>query len=389
MTFSAFKRGIFLVTCTLFFAVSCKRVEKNPVSGALNDTVIHTAATDFYALSFAVEKKSDKSPGKAKAETQKNIYTCGDLISFNLDSSKNSPPIDSVQVSMGSVQTQFQKNENSFNFPTKDLNPGKYRLRVRIFMDGGKSESHAVDVTLLSDIVPSNYTYKVVREYPHDKTAYTQGLEYHDGYLYEGTGTNGGSSLRKVELETGEILKFKNLSSELFGEGITFLNNKIYQITYRSQVGFVYDAENFNQINKIYYQMEEGWGLCNNGHSILMSDGTNLIYYMDTTYFSVQKKIEIYDHSGEVNLLNELELINGTLYANRYTTNEIVMIDTATGKLTGRIDMTGLLKPADKHPSIDYFNGIAWDKKNNRIFVTGKNWPKLYEVKFIEVKGKK
>lgn len=382
------RQGIIFAICVLCLSVSCKRAEKNPVSEPLRDSVISTRTTDFYSIIFTKEEQTQKSPKKGSNDPKNTIYNCGDTISFKLDASDGSPAIDSVQIFIGNIQTHFQKNNNSYAIGTKSLKPGKIRLRTRVFMEGGKSESHSVDLILLSDIVPLKYSFKIVQEYPHDKTAYTQGLEYHDGYLYEGTGTNGGSSLRKVDLETGDILKYKNLSSELFGEGITLLNDKVYQITYRSQVGFVYNASDFSLINKIYYQMKEGWGLCNNGHSILMSDGTNLIYFMDTTYFSIQRKIEIYDNAGEVDLLNELELINGTLYANRYTTNEIVMIDTATGKLTGRIDMTGLLKPADKHPSIDYLNGIAWDKKGNRIFVTGKNWPKLYEV-VIEAKGKR
>jgi glutamine cyclotransferase len=224
----------------------------------------------------------------------------------------------------------------------------------------------------------------VIREYPHDIKAYTQGLEFHDGFLFESTGNKGESSLRKVDPETGEILKFRNLSSEFFGEGLTLLNNKIYQITYRSQVGFVYDAETFELQNKIYYQNKEGWGLSNDGESIIMSDGSHIIYFMDTTYFSVERKIEVFDNTGEVEQLNELELINGTLYANLYTLNDIVMIDPATGKVTGRIDMSGLLKSEDRHSSIDYFNGIAWDAENKRIFVTGKYWPKLYHVEFIE-----
>jgi glutamine cyclotransferase len=179
-------------------------------------------------------------------------------------------------------------------------------------------------------------------------------------------------------------LKFRNLSSEFFGEGITLLNNKIYQITYRSQVGFVYDAETFEIQNKIYYQNKEGWGLSNDGENIIMSDGSHIIYFMDTTYFSVERKLEVFDNTGEVEQLNEIELINGILYANLYTLNDIVMIDPATGKVTGRIDMSGLLKPEDRHSSIDYFNGIAWDAENKRIFVTGKYWPKLYHVEFIE-----
>ncbi|MGC9344075.1 MAG: glutaminyl-peptide cyclotransferase [Bacteroidales bacterium] len=266
-------------------------------------------------------------------------------------------------------------------------NPGTASLRILFKLKDGKEENHSLRLRLTSDIVPENFGFIVKRTYPHDIGAYTQGLEYNDGFLYEGTGNYGESSLRKVDLNTGEILKFKNLSSDLFGEGVTLINNQIYQITYRAQVGFVYNKENFKLIRKIYYQNREGWGLTNNGEYILMSDGSHNIYFMDTTYFSVVSKIEVYDQEKEVNLLNELELINGILYANRYTTEEIVMIDPGTGKLLGRIDMNGILDASDRHPSIDYFNGIAWDEENERIFVTGKYWPKLYEVEFVKTTG--
>lgn len=265
-----------------------------------------------------------------------------------------------------------------------DIPPGQVNIRIVFYLGDGKTENQNLRVRVTSGTEPSNYTYRLVNTYPHDKKAFTQGLEYAGGFLYEGTGNYGESSLRKVSLETGEIVKFRNLPSDLFGEGITRINNKIYQITYREQVGFVYDENNFEVLRKIYYQIKEGWGLTNNGEHILMSDGSHIIYYMDTTYFSVVKKIEVFDNEKEVDLLNELELINGVLYANRYTTEEIVMIDPETGRLLGKINMSGILNPADRYPGIDYFNGIAYDSENDRIFVTGKYWPKVYEVKFVK-----
>ncbi len=291
-----------------------------------------------------------------------------------------------MQVYLGPSLITVLKKEMSAEINVGKMNPASSFVRARAFLSDGTDLSASVPVEVVSDIIPDHYTYRVIREFPHDPKAYTQGLEYVDGYLYEGTGNYGESSLRKEDLETGQILKFRNLPSDIFGEGITYLHNKIYQITYKAQVGFIYNAANFELIQKFYYQNKEGWGLCNNGTQILMSDGSNQIYFMDTTYFSQQKKIEVFDNKGPVDLLNELELIKGRLYANRYTTNEIVIIDPATGKVEGKIDMSGILKPEDRHPGIDYFNGIAYDKKNNRIFVTGKYWPKLYQVEFIKVK---
>ncbi|HYW95256.1 MAG TPA: glutaminyl-peptide cyclotransferase [Bacteroidales bacterium] len=322
---------------------------------------------------------------KIGSPVSNQVIKPGKTFAFNMNITGKAT-IDSVQVFLGPDKLAVLQQDMSADLKIENVNPASTFVRARAFLEGGKSVSASVPVKVVSDIVPAKYSYRVINEYPHDTKAYTQGLEYVNGYLYEGTGNYGESSLRKEDLETGEILKFRNLPSNIFGEGITYLNGKIYQITYKSQVGFVYNAENFEIIKKIYYQNKEGWGLCNNGKNILMSDGTNIIYYMDTTYFSVEKKIQVFDNEGEVDLLNELELINGKLYANRYTTNEIVIIDPDTGKVLGKIDMSGILKPEDRHPGIDYFNGIAYDKKNNRIFVTGKYWPKIYQVTFLEVR---
>jgi glutamine cyclotransferase len=266
---------------------------------------------------------------------------------------------------------------------TAPMNPGKYRFRARAFSGGNVLGSGSKELLLLSDIVPVNYTYRVVRDYPHDRGAFTQGLEYHNGFMYEGTGNIGKSSLRKVELNTGEILKFRALPSDIFGEGITRINNRIFQVSYQSQVGFVYDAESFELLQKIFYQNREGWGLTNNGSEIIMSEGSNILYFMDTTYFSQVRTVGVYDHQSEVNMLNELEFIEGKVYANRYLTDEIVIIDPNTGKVEGKIDMKGLLKPSLRNQSTDVLNGIAYDREGKRIFVTGKNWPRLFEVQFV------
>jgi glutamine cyclotransferase len=339
------------------------------------------------------EKTKDTNSGNVKAyrliSPENNEYVHpGQELLVHFEPAEDSIIADSIQILFKGkmIHENALDSEKAYFVVPKD-NPGAVSLRILLKLSDGKEEAHSMKLRLTSDIVPDNYRFVVKRTYPHDKGAFTQGLEYKDGFIYEGTGNYGESSLRKVDLATGEILKFKNLSSDLFGEGITLINNQIYQITYREQVGFVYDHDNFELIRKIYYQNREGWGLTNNGENILMSDGSHNIYFMDTTYFSVVSKIEVFDNEKEVDLLNELELINGVLYANRYTTEEIVMVDPQSGKLLGRIDMTGILNEADRHSSIDYFNGIAWDEENERIFVTGKYWPKLYEVEFVKISG--
>lgn len=258
--------------------------------------------------------------------------------------------------------------------------PGNRNLRVVAHLNSGQVESFSSQIEVLSDIIPEKYSYRVIKEFPHDIGAFTQGFEYYEGYFYEGTGQYGESSVRKTEVSTGQVLTARTLSSEFFGEGITILNNKIYQVTYRSQVGFVYNLQTFEQIRKIYYQNKEAWGLANNGKDVIMSDGTNIIYFMDPQYFTVNSKIEVMDHTGPIDAINELEWIEGKIWANRYLTDEIVIIDPESGKVEGKINLAGILKPEDRHSRVDLLNGIAWDREGRRLFVTGKYWPKIFQI---------
>ena len=297
--------------------------------------------------------------------------------------------IDSIQLFLGDVKKQTLINKSGqdlkgqldFSLSTAEGKTGKTRLRLLVFFPNGKSEHHSQQITFLSNLEPKNYTYRIVKEYIHDPKAYTQGLQYDDGWLYEGTGNHGTSSLRKVDLETGEVSQIRNLDQSLFGEGITVFGEKIYQITYKSQVGFIYDKRTFEEIQKVYYQNREGWGLSNNGEELIMSDGTNIIYFLDPEMFTINRTIEVYDNLGPAESLNELEYINGKIWANRYYTDEVVIIDPESGKVEGRINLKGILKATDRKPTTDVLNGIAWDAEGNRIFVTGKFWPKLFEIK--------
>ncbi len=226
------------------------------------------------------------------------------------------------------------------------------------------------------------YSYKIINTYPHDPGAYTQGLVYADGFLYEGTGQNGESSLRKVDLTTGTVLNFHQLSSEYFGEGVAIYDDKIIQLTWQSNTGFHYDLESFLLIDQFYYP-SEGWGLTYDGEKLIMSDGTENIYFLDPITFQEIGKIQVIDGDTPVKQLNELEYINGQVYANVWQSEKIVVFAPETGAVTAWIDLSGLLIDADKHPAIDTMNGIAYDQQNDRLFVTGKNWPKLFEVKLV------
>ncbi len=267
----------------------------------------------------------------------------------------------------------------------KGILPGIKNLRAVVHLNSGKVESYSSQIEVLSDIVPDRYAFRVIKEFPHDKRAFTQGFEYHEGYFYEGTGQYGESSVRKTEMLTGQVLMARTISSEFFGEGITIFNDNIYQVTYRSQLGFVYNLRTFELIRKIYYQNIEAWGLANNGEEVILSDGTNIIYFMDPQYFSVNRKIEVMDHNGQVVAINELEWIDNKIWGNRYLTDEIVIIDPESGRVEGKIDLTGILKPEDKHSRIDVLNGIAWDKEGRRLFVTGKYWPKIFQIELIKL----
>jgi glutaminyl-peptide cyclotransferase len=247
-----------------------------------------------------------------------------------------------------------------------------------------KSQSVTRFVIVYSDIVPKRYSYKVINTYPHDTEAFTQGLFYDNGILYEGTGQETGSSLREVELETGRVLRQHNLDPSLFGEGITLYKDRIYQVTWRNKVGFIYNKSDFRVINKIFIQTE-GWGLTTINDRIVMSDGSNVLYFHEPEMFDAVSRIEVYDNEKKVDQLNELEYIDGEIWANIWQTDLIARIDPLSGKVNSYIDMSPLY-PDSKRREInaDVLNGIAWDARGGRIFVTGKRWPKLYEIKITE-----
>jgi glutamine cyclotransferase len=260
---------------------------------------------------------------------------------------------------------------------------GRKALKVVAYGKGKNQQTITRFVIVYSDVAPKRYGYRVIKSYPHDKEAFTQGLVYCDGIIYEGTGQETRSSLRKVNLETGEVLNQLNLETRYFGEGIAINGEKLYQVTWKNQVGFVYNRNTFELINKVGYQ-SEGWGLTTLDENLVMSDGTNMLYIIDPESFSVISTLEVYDTKKKVTDLNELEYINGEIWANIWNSDLIARIDPKSGKVTGYIDLQGILQDPGTDTKINVLNGIAWDSKANRIFVTGKNWPKMFEIKLIE-----
>jgi glutamine cyclotransferase len=219
--------------------------------------------------------------------------------------------------------------------------------------------------------------------YPHDPDAFTQGLVFKNGFLYEGTGLNGKSSLRKIDIETGKILQMRQLPSYFFGEGITVFDSKIIQLTYRSRVGFVYDLSSFELIKTFTYPTE-GWGLTHNGAQLIMSDGTATLFFLDPDTFAITGRLKVIDENGPVHRLNELEFVRGEIYANIWQTNLIARIDPKSGKVKAWIDIKGIVPVGDRKERREGVpNGIAYDEQNDRLFVTGKLWPKIFEIRIV------
>jgi len=227
---------------------------------------------------------------------------------------------------------------------------------------------------------PQEYTFAIVRAFPHDTSAFTQGLAYRDDFLYEGTGISGRSSLRKVRLETGEVIQQVNLGSAFFGEGITLVKDKVLQLTWKSGVGFVYDLNNFHLLRQFSYS-GEGWGITANDREVFMSDGTSEIRVLDAETLQEKRRFRVHDGSRQVEQLNELEFVEGQIFANVWHSNRIARISPQSGDVVGWIDLTGLLNPVYRLEPEAVLNGIAYDPIRKRLFVTGKLWPKVFEIR--------
>lgn len=230
------------------------------------------------------------------------------------------------------------------------------------------------------------YTYRVVHTFSHDPEAFTQGLVYADGTFYEGTGLRGRSTLRQVDPETGEVMRFHKLPDDIFGEGIALHGGKIIQLTYTSNVGFVYDKHSFEVIGEFTYPTE-GWGITSDGNRLIMSDGTSTLHLLDPVTFEAAGRIDVTAGGRPVRGLNELEYIKGDVYANIWPTDRIARISLQTGEVTGWIRLSGLEGPQDASDPANVPNGIAYDAEDDRIFVTGKLWPRIYQIQFIEMRA--
>ncbi len=260
---------------------------------------------------------------------------------------------------------------------------GIIALWLRVAMTG-LLVAWLLPVSLAADDTLAHSSYQIIHRYPHDAAAFTEGLAIAGDMLYESTGLNGASSLRQVDLITGQVLARLDLPDEYFGEGMTLMGGNLYQLTWQSHIGFVYDLACFCQRGTFAYD-GEGWGLTHDDDSLIMSDGTDRIRFLDPQTFAVMRTISVRDpdRSAPLTNINELEYINGEIYANIWQTDRVARIDPATGALLGWIDLSGLLPTGDRTAGTDVLNGIAYDAATNRLFVTGKNWPALFQIALV------
>jgi glutamine cyclotransferase len=318
------------------------------------------------------------------APEQNKVIHCGDSVSITYRLNNTAISIDSVALFAGKDQTLLVRgNPGRLSWSSEKSKTGQTTLRLLVFYSDSLQESHNVNVVILSDITPKEFKYRVIARYPHDDHAYTQGLIYDNGILYESTGLFGQSTVRIVTISTGKPVKLVPLPEKFFGEGIALYKDNIYQVTYQTQVGFVYDKKTLAQIRSFDYQIREGWGLCTDGQNLIMSDGTSGLFFIEPEFFTQVDQVNVFDNKGMIDSLNELEFINGKIMANVYGQTFIVIVDPATGKVMGRLECEDLMPKGFKNDFSKVLNGIAYNPANGHLFLTGKNWPVLYEVELI------
>lgn len=340
------------------------------------------------ATFFSCSGKSEQSRKPVTAITvlpSKSNYVFGEKVTVNVSTKVKNGKIKNISVYYDNNLIK-ESTELSFSAEVTVNTLGNSYIKVVAVKTDGVENTRTFPVSAVSDAVPKKYTYQIVNNFPHLTTSYTQGLEYYNNSLYEGTGEYGKSMLLKINPTTGKSTQEYRLNDIYFGEGITILNDKIYQLTYKEQTGFVYNIDNFAPIDSFSYVSKEGWGLTNDGTNLIMSDGTNVLTWLDPNDFSVVKNIQVSNNIGPVYNINELEYIDGKILANIYTTELIIEIDTETGKVLSEINLNGILNIyRNSSENVDYMNGIAYDKTNKRLFVTGKWWPQMFEIKLKEL----
>lgn len=316
--------------------------------------------------------KGKKSNFSITTDVKNNTIALGKTVRLSIENPKNK--------TISGITYKINSKEIGENFKVEDIPLGVHPITAMVTY-GDTTEETVTNLTVLNDIAPKIYGYRILNEYPHDITSYTQGLEFYQGDLYESTGQYGKSKLRKVDYKTGKVLNNINLERQYFGEGLTILDNKLYQLTWKESIGFIYDLDTFEKTGSFNYgKSKEGWGLCNDGKVIYKTDGTNKIWRLNPSTLAEEDYIQVYTNTGKIDSLNELEYIDGKIFANIYQRNGVLIINPENGAVEGVIDFSPLQKLVKQHPSLDVLNGIAYNPETKTIFVTGKDWDKLFEV---------
>ena len=344
--------------------------------------------TSFVLVNCAQSSKRTRKPVTSIKITPNNKkFTIGDKLTVSLQTKIKDGSLSKIELFFdGKSVLTSSKFENSFQIETGNSVVGTHYLKTIATTNDGTTGENYSDFLLLSDIIPQKFVYKVNRAYPHNIEHFTEGFEIRDGYLYESTGQEGTSAIYKIDLSNLKVVKEYKLEDKYFGEGITILNGKLYQLTYKTQIGFVRDMNTFELIKTWNYKNEQGWGMTNDGKYLIMSDGTEFLTYLDPETLNVVKRIQICNNKGVVINLNELEYIKGEIWANIWMTDTIVKIDPKTGKIVAVIDLKGLLSSSltNQKSEDEVLNGIAYDNEKNKVYVTGKFWPKFFEIELVK-----
>jgi len=309
--------------------------------------------------------------------TQKEVLSIGIL-------NPKSKEIDSIAYFVNDQRVGGTKGAEDFRFELIDQKLGYQYLKAKVYFDGDSSDA-TKRIELVSDIEPKLLKYKVVNTFPHDKKDFTEGFEFYNDTLYESTGQEGASFIKKYDYKTGKIFKKIDLEQKYFGEGITFINGKLFQLTYKNKTGFIYDAKTLKLEKTFAYEKDiEGWGMTNDGKFIYQTDGTEKIWKVDPATQKMVDFINVYSGDSKIKAINELEWINGKIYTNVWFKDAIAVVNPNTGAVEGILNLSDLRKTMTDITKDDVLNGIAYNPKTKTIFITGKNWSKMFEITVSE-----
>lgn len=326
------------------------------------------------------KKKSDFSLSFVSSKAE---FKLGETVKVHVQNPKNKK-IDSTSFYFEDQLLGTAVATPALDIPLNLKKLGNQKIQAVVFSEGER-DSLQIGIKIFNNAPPQIYTYSIINTYPHDIAAYTQGLEFFNDTLYESTGQYGLSSLRKVNFETGEVYKKTELSDQYFAEGLSILNGNIYQLTWKEGEGFIYDLKDLNKTGSFNFNnSKEGWGLCNDGKQFYKSDGTEKIWILNAQTLAEETYIQPTTDRSISTQLNELEWVEGKIYANTYQKDGVAIINPINGAIEGIINFKGLRDKVTQHPELDVLNGIAYNANTKKLYVTGKNWDKLFEVEVIK-----